>query len=269
MVKKKRLRQNCLGRLRAQYVSRHVLKSADQLYIVLNPRLGEGADITRKERLRFRFGIGRNNQPLSMGISDRRNEIVALPIKNALDGIAHHLILCTHFAANAHQRTTQDRSALLLDFNEPVVYEFEIAIEAFERRGGWRKDSVHFLPLLVPICLQGSSGELRFRFEKIIKASLFCSGALANCIYRSGSVAVLPEKIHGRVGQALLHVTYSWHNPHLIQLDQPVNYFLKIFWRAIRPGTMAFGSRSGGLQSAPAKGELRRLGRRALNDESN
>src|SRR5205814_10595265 len=87
----------------------------------------------------------------------------------------------------------------------------EVAIEPLERGNCGRKKGVHVRLVFIPLRFQCSSRELGFRFEEIIKASLFCTGPLATCVHRSGAVAVLPHQIQRRVGQALLHVTYSRH----------------------------------------------------------
>src|SRR6266403_3842608 len=103
---------------------------------------------------------------------------------------------------------------------------FEVAIEPLERWNCWRKKSVHVRLVFIPLRFQCRSRELGLRFEEIIKASLFCTGPLANGVHRSRAVAVLPHQIQRRIGQAFFHITYSWHDTLFIHLDYSVNYFL-------------------------------------------
>src|SRR6266478_6316916 len=219
-----------MGTCYTQNILGHVLEIADQLDVVLNSRLGERPVIAGKECPRFGFGIWRHNQSLRMRVPDSGLEILYLPSPDAVDGSPHDLVLCAHFTPDAQERAAQDGAARFLKFGQTVVHIIKVVIEPFERWNCWRKKSIHVRLVLVPFRFQCSGGELGLRLEEIIKASLFCAGALADRVHRSGAVAVFPHQIQRRVGQALLHVTYSWHTSRLASLDRPVNYFVQLFF---------------------------------------
>src|SRR6476660_29917 len=154
-----------------------------------------------------------------MRIPDSGLEILYLPIPDTLNGRAYALVLRAHFAADAQHRASKDGTALFLKFGQMIMHIIKIPIEPFERRNCWRKKGVHVRLVLVPFRFKCSRGELGLRLEKIIEASLFCAGPLANRVYRSGAVAVFPHQIQRRVGQALLHITYSRHESTIASLD--------------------------------------------------
>src|SRR5205807_9166845 len=120
-------------------------------------------------------------------------------------------------------------TALFLKFGQMVMHIIKIPIEPFERRNCWRKKGVHVRLVLVPFRFQRSGGELGFRLEEIIEASLFCAGPLANRLYRGGAVAVFPHQLQRSVGQALLHITYSRHESTFTSLDRSDNYYFHFF----------------------------------------
>src|SRR5437660_6327886 len=109
-----------------------MLEIANQLEVVLNSRLRERAVITGEECLRLRFGVRRHNQPLRMRIPNSGLEILYLPIPDAVNGSAHALVLCAHFAPDAQKRASEDGAARLLKFGQTVVHMIEIAIEPLE-----------------------------------------------------------------------------------------------------------------------------------------
>src|SRR6266487_2341296 len=117
-----------------------------------------------------------------MGVADSGLEILYLPSPDAVNDSAHALVLCAHFAPDAQDRTTQDGAARFLTVRQTIVHIIKVAIEPFEGRNSWRKKGV-----------------------------LFRAGPLADRVHRSGAVAVFPHQIQRRIGQALFHVTYSWH----------------------------------------------------------
>jgi hypothetical protein len=78
-----------------------LLEIAEQAEVILNSRLREGTVIAGEKRPRLRFGIWRHNQPLRMRVPDSGLEILYLPIPDAINGSAHTLILCAHFAPDA------------------------------------------------------------------------------------------------------------------------------------------------------------------------
>src|SRR5258707_12043956 len=164
-----------------------------------------------------------------MGVPDSCLEVLYLSIRDTLNDSAYALVLRAHFAADAQHRTSKDGTALFLKFGQMVMHIIKIPIEPFERRNGWRKKGVHVRLVLVPFRFERSGGELGFRLEEIIEASLFCPSPLANRVHRSGAVAVFPHQIQRRIGQALFHVTHSWHIDHLALLDRLVNYFVQLF----------------------------------------
>src|SRR6478609_5671120 len=164
-----------------------------------------------------------------MRVPDSGLEILYLPIPDTLNDSAYALILRAHFAADAQHRTSKDGTALFLKFGQMVMHIIKIPIEPFERRNGWRKKGVHVGLVLVPFRFERSGGELGFRLEEIIEASLFCTGSFANRVHRGGAVAVFPPQIQRRIGQALLHITYSRHESTFTRLDRSVNYYFHLF----------------------------------------
>src|SRR5882762_4181307 len=138
-------------------------------------------------------------------------EILYLPIPDALNGSPHALVLRAHFTPDAQDRASKDGTARLLEFGQTVVHIIKVVIEPLKRWNCWRKKSIHVRLVLVPFRFQCGGGELGLRLEEIIKASLFCAGALADCVHRSRAVAIFPHQIQRRIGQAFLHITYSWH----------------------------------------------------------
>src|SRR6266566_5273543 len=159
-----------------------------------------------------------------MRVPDSGLEILYLPIPDMVNDSAYALVLGAHFAADAQDRASKDGAALFLKFGQAAVHIIKIPIEPLERWNSWRKKGVHVRLVLVPFRFQSSGGELGFRLEEIIEASLFCAGPFANRVHRSSAVAVFPHQIQRRVRQAFLHVTHSWHIEHLASLDRPVNY---------------------------------------------
>src|SRR6266436_9461707 len=149
-----------------------------------------------------------------MGVPDSGLEILYLSIPDTLNDSAYALVLRAHFAADAQHRASKDGTALFLKFGQMVMHIIEVPIKPLERWNSWRKKGVHVCLVLVPFRFQCSSGELGLRLKEVIEASLFCAGALADRVHRSGAVAVFPHQIHRRVGQALLHITYSRHTPN-------------------------------------------------------
>src|SRR5256885_7526818 len=115
-----------------------------------------------------------------MRIPNRRLEVLNLSIPNAIDGSAHTLVLCAHFAPDAQQRASEDGAALFFQFGQTVVHIIEVAIEPLKRWSCWRKKSIHVRLVLIPFCLQGGDRELGLRLEEIIKAALFCPGLFAD-----------------------------------------------------------------------------------------
>src|SRR6266568_7440927 len=115
-----------------------------------------------------------------MRIPNRRLEVLNLPIPNAIDGSAHALVLCAHFAPDAQQRTSEDGAALFLYAGQTVVHIIEIAFKPLERWSCRRKKGVHVRLVFAPFRYQCSSGEFGLRLEEIIKASLFRTGPLAD-----------------------------------------------------------------------------------------
>src|SRR4029077_18750648 len=164
-----------------------------------------------------------------MCIPDSGLEILYLPIPDTLNGSAYALVLRAHFAADAQHRASKDGTARFLKFGQMVVHIIEVAIEPLERWNSWRKKGVHVRLVLIPFRFQCSGGELGLRLKEIIEASLFCAGPLANRVHRSGAVAVFPHQIQRRVGQALLHITYSRHESTFTSLDRSVNYYFHLF----------------------------------------
>src|SRR6266850_6534473 len=164
-----------------------------------------------------------------MGVPDSGLEILYLSIPDTLNDSAYALVLRAHFAADAQHRASKDGTALFLKFGQMVMHIIKIPIEPFERRNGWRKKGVHVRLVLVPFRFERSGGQLGFRLEEIIEASLFCAGPLANRVHRSGAVAVFPHQIQRRVRQALLHITYSRHERTFTSLDRSVNYYFHLF----------------------------------------
>src|SRR6266481_556710 len=154
-----------------------------------------------------------------MRVPDSGLEILYLPIPDTVNGSAYAMVLRAHFAADAQDRASKDRPARLLTFRQAVVHIIEVAIKPLERWNSWRKKGVHVRLVLAPFRFQCSSGELGLRLKEIIEASLFCAGPLADRVHRSGAVAVFPHQIHRRVGQALLHVTYSWNVNTFTRVD--------------------------------------------------
>src|SRR4029077_3308393 len=154
-----------------------------------------------------------------MRVPDSGLEILYLPIPDSVNGSAYAMVLRAHFAANAQDRASKDGPARLLAFRQAVVHIIEVAIKPLERWNSWRKEGVHVRLVLVPFRFQCSSGEFGLRLKEIIEASLFCAGPLADRVHRSGAVAVFPHQIHRRVGQALLHITYSGHESTIASLD--------------------------------------------------
>src|SRR4029077_18395717 len=154
-----------------------------------------------------------------MRVPERGLEILYLSIPDTVNGSAYALVLRAHFAADAQHRTSEDGTALFLKFGQVIMHTIKIPIEPFERRNCWRKKGVHVRFVLVPFRFQCSGGELGFRLEEIIEASLFCAGPLANRLDRRGAVAVFPHQLQRRVGQALLHITYSRHESIFSSLD--------------------------------------------------
>src|SRR6266480_6555130 len=150
-----------------------------------------------------------------MRVANSGLEILYLSIPDAVNSSAHALVLRAHFAADAQDRASQDGTARFLKFGQTVVHIIKVAIEPLERWNCWRKKGVHIRLVLVPFRFQCSGGELGLRLKKIIEASLFRSGPFADRVHRSGAVAVFPHQIQRRVGQALLHVTYSRHTTKL------------------------------------------------------
>src|SRR6266404_5808138 len=162
-----------------------------------------------------------------MGVPDSGLEILYLSIPDTLNDSAYALVLRAHFAADAQHRASKDGTALFLKFGQMVMHIIKIPIEPFERRNGWRKKAVHVRLVLVPFRFERSGGQLGFRLEEIIEASLFCPGPLANRVHRSGAVAVFPHQIQRRIGQALLHVTYSRHTQTSLMLTNQSSIFFK------------------------------------------
>ncbi len=156
---KKELRSDCMGTLHAQNIPCDLFKVAKQLEVILNPGLGKRAVIAGEERPRLRFGIRRHNQPLRMRVPNSGLEILYFPIPDAVNGVAHALVLCAHFAPDAQQRASEDGAALFLQFGQTVVHIIEVAIKPFERRSCWRKKSIHVRLVFVPFCLQCSDSE--------------------------------------------------------------------------------------------------------------
>src|ERR1700747_3091672 len=154
-----------------------------------------------------------------MCIPDSALEILYLPIPDTLNGSAYALVLRAHFTADAQHRASKDGTALFLKFGQMVMHIIKIPIEPFEGRNCWRKKSVHVRLVLAPFRFERSGGELGFRLEEIIEASLFCPGPLANRVHRRGAVAVFPQQIQRRVGQAFLHITYPRHETNSTNLD--------------------------------------------------
>src|SRR5438067_16374 len=98
---KKRCSRRChSGWLGTQYIHRDFFKVPEQFEVVLSAGLGERAVVTSKQRLRFRLGVWCLNQALRMSVPNRRLKIFYLPIKNAVNGIAHDLVLRAHLAPN-------------------------------------------------------------------------------------------------------------------------------------------------------------------------
>src|SRR5207302_2522622 len=120
----------------AQNIPCGLLEIANQLEVVLNSRLRERAVIAGKERPRLRFGIRRLNQPLRMRVPNSGLEILYLPIPDAVNGSAHALVLCAHFAPDAQERATQDGTARLLEFGQTVVHMIKVVIEPLQRWNG-------------------------------------------------------------------------------------------------------------------------------------
>src|SRR5882724_10502551 len=176
-----------------------------------------------------------------MGVPDSGLEILYLSIPDTLNDSPYALVLRAHFAADAQHRASKDGTALFLKFGQMVMHIIKIPIEPFERRNGWRKKAVHVRLVLVPFRFERSGGQLGFRLEEIIEASLFCPGPLANRVHRSGAVAVFPHQIQRRVRQTFLHVTHSWHIDHLALLDRLVNYFVQSFSAPNEPLTTGSG----------------------------
>src|SRR6476620_6758057 len=113
-----------------------------------------------------------------MRVPDSGLEILYLPIPDTVNGGAYALVLRAHFAADAQHRASKDGTALFLKFDQMVMHIIKIPIEPFERRNCWGKKGVHVRLVLVPFRFQCSGGELGFRLEEIIEASLFCAGSL-------------------------------------------------------------------------------------------
>src|SRR5438874_7507656 len=154
-----------------------------------------------------------------MRVPDSGLEVLDLSIPNAMDGSAHALVLRAHFAPDAQQRASEDGAALFFQLGQTVVHIIEVAIEPLERWSCWRKKSIHVRLVLIPFCLQCRDRELRLRLEEIIEAPLFCAGLLADRIDRGGAVAVFPHQVQRRIGQALLHIAYSWHIRSFASVD--------------------------------------------------
>src|SRR6266567_8192411 len=171
-----------------------------------------------------------------MGVPDSGLEILYLSIPDTLNDSAYALVLRAHFAADAQHRASKDGTALFLKFGQMVMHIIKIPIEPFERRNGWRKKGVHVRLVLVPFRFERSGGELGFRLEEIIEASLFCAGPLADRVHRSGAVAVSPHQIQRRIRQALFHVTRSRHKSimHLLTSQSTILFKTIFRWRAER-----------------------------------
>src|SRR5437588_635852 len=101
LAKKEKLKSRCVYVFHSQNIHCDLFEIAEQLDVVLNSRLSKGAVITGEERLRLRFWIRRHNQPFRMGVPDSGLEILYLPIPDAVNGSAHALVLCAHFAPDA------------------------------------------------------------------------------------------------------------------------------------------------------------------------
>src|SRR5258705_13043386 len=128
-----------------------------------------------------------------MRVPDGGLEIFYLPIPDTLNGSAYALVLRAHFAADAQHRATKDGTALFLKFGQMAMHMIKIPIEPLERRNCWRKKGVHVRLVLLPFRFQCSSGELGFRLEEIIEASLFCARPPTNRLYRGGVATLLPH----------------------------------------------------------------------------
>src|SRR5207244_5022302 len=96
------------GWLGTQYIHRYLFKVSEQFEVVLNAGLGKRAVVTSKERLRFRLGVWCLNQALPLSVPNRRLKILYLPIKNAVNRIAHDFVLRAHVALNTYERASED-----------------------------------------------------------------------------------------------------------------------------------------------------------------